>query len=378
MIWKVIKLSVFLAASTLLWIIFSLNMISSSNNSADAFTARKFSFTANTSTALSTQTPFTTPQNGSSGDATIPAAWIAFGATILAALVTALIGSLGVAVYQSRRNVRAEKERLAAQMVLERERIHFQDQIDAARADKERQRQRSEMDAEDALNTMNRAKDISERDQAYRQALQADPRIARLQILDMSHPLNVTDVFVRVRLHRDTKPSYELDETLLVAEAQRDPNELLRVTRFHLERRVSTSLEPDEAIRRYKRCVFVGDPGAGKTTMLKYLALKAAEKQLSGLPDLPVHIELNAFASSDYHDLLDYISIRWDDRYGFPRADARAYIQEKLEAGQVLLLLDALDEAVVGNTIDEAEATYKRVADAIRGRTPLNGEVVGN
>ncbi len=181
----------------------------------------------------------------------------------------------------------------------------------------------------------------------------------------MSHPLDVTNVYVRVQLHQESKPSYEVDQALLIAEAQRDPNELLRLSRLRLESRTSNALDPDEAIRKYKRCVIVGDPGAGKTTLLKYLTLKAAEKQLTSLPDVPIHIELNAFASSGYHDLLDFASTRWDDRYAFPKVDARAYMEENLKAGDGLLLLDALDETVIGDTVDQAEASYKRVAEAI-------------
>jgi NACHT domain/HEAT repeats len=285
---------------------------------------------------------------------------IAFAGVILAALI-----AFGGVVYQSRRTARIEKEKLAVQVELERERIRFQDEINAARAAQERQRQRSEMDAQDVLAAMDRAKNITERDQAYRDSLKADPRIARLQILDMSHPLDVAKVFVRVRLHQETKPSYELDQNLLEAEALRDPNELLRVGSIHLEHRVSSALDPDEAIRTYKRCVFVGDPGAGKTTLLKYLTLKAAEKQLTNLPDLPIHIELNAFASSQCQDLLDFASIRWEDRYGFPRVDARTYMEEKLKTGSALLLLDALDETVIGDSVDEAEASYKRAIDDV-------------
>ncbi|MBO0795547.1 MAG: NACHT domain-containing protein, partial [Ktedonobacteraceae bacterium] len=112
-------------------------------------------------------------------------------------------------------------------------------------------------------------------------------------------------------------------------------------------------------------CVFTGDPGAGKTTLLRYLTLKAANGQLHNLPDFPIYIELNHFASSGYHDLLDFISTRWDDRYGFPKGDARSCIEEHLKEGKALLLLDALDETVIGNSIDTAEHSYQRISDAI-------------
>jgi predicted NACHT family NTPase len=259
--------------------------------------------------------------------------------TVLAALITAIVAllaafiSAGVALYQLRRNARLEKEKLTAQLEIERERIRYQDQINAARADQERQRQRREMSDEEARAAVERAQTMTERVTAYRDALCADPHLSQLQILDMNHPMPVDQVFVRVRLHQEAKPSYELDPILLKAERQRDPNELLRVSRLSLETRASTALDPEEAIRNYHRCVVVGDPGAGKTTLLKHLALKAAKCQFSGLPDFPIHIELSAFAGSSSRDLLDFISTRWEYRYGFPKADARRCIEEHLQTG---------------------------------------------
>ena len=293
--------------------------------------------------------------------------------TVLAALITATVAllaafiSAGVAFYQIRRNAQLEKEKLAAQLEVERERIRYQDQINATRADQERQRQRREMSDEEARAAVERAQTMTERVAAYRDALCADPRLCQLQILDMNHPMPVDQVFVRVRLHQEAKPSYELDPILLKAEGQRDPNELLRVSRLSLETRTSTALDPEEAIRTYHRCVVIGDPGAGKTTLLKHLVLKAAKCQLSGLPDFPIHIELSAFAGSHSHshDLLDFISTRWEHRYGFPKADAQRCIEEHLQAGTALLLLDALDETVVGNSPEEAEASYRHVIDSI-------------
>lgn len=141
---------------------------------------------------------------------------------------------------------------------------------------------------------------------------------------------------------------------------------MLRIGRLHLEQRASVATTPEQAVVKHKRCVFVGDPGAGKATLLKYLALKSAAKQLTSLPDFPIHIELNAFASSGYRDLLDFASTRWDDRYGFPKAEARAYMEEALKCGQAFLLLDALDEAMVGANSDEADASYKLVSEAIQ------------
>jgi HEAT repeat protein len=205
----------------------------------------------------------------------------------------------------------------------------------------------------------------SERTETYRLALHADPRISQLQILDMSRPLEITNIYVRVRLHQEASSGYELDPTIRKAEKMHNPNILLEAGFKYLERRSSSAVDPDEAIRTYKRCVFVGDPGAGKTMLLKYLTLKSADNQLSGLPDLPIRIELNAFVTSGYQDLLDFAAADWDERYGFPKGDARAAMEERLKEGKALLLFDALDETVIGDTPDAAEASYQRVTDAI-------------
>jgi predicted NACHT family NTPase len=304
-------------------------------------------------------------------DPTVLASIIGAAVALIAAVISA-----AVAIYQTRRNAKLEKEKndsqiaaqnaqLTAQLEIEREKIRLQHQLDALQADQERQRQRQEMDDEAARIAVEQAKTKQERIHAYRNAICADPRIAQLQILDMSHPLDVDHIFVRVRLHRETKTPYEIDPLLLEAEASCDPNALLKAHRKYLETCTSAALDPEDAIRTYKRCVLVGDPGAGKTTLLKYLALKAARQQLNALPDFPIHIELNAFAASRYSDILEFISTRWDDRYGFPKAEARACIEERLQAGTALLLLDALDETAIGDSLEEAEASYERITDAI-------------
>ncbi len=318
----------------------------------------------------------TTASAGSGGlDPAITAALIGLGGVFLGALIAG-----GVALYQTRRTTQLQREQLQIQHLqaqqLQREQFQTQHQqaqeiarlqqeLQEQAQAKERERQRKEMDAAAALAAMEQATTRAERVKAYRDALRADPRIARLQILDMDRPLEIANIYVHLRLHQDTRMRYELDTALLKAEAQKDPNAFLRAQRIQLEQLASSALDPDEAIRTYKHCIFVGDPGAGKTTLLKYLALKSVQNQLARLPDLPIHIELNAFASSGHQDLLDFSSSRWETRYGFPKAEARAYMEEQLAAGKALLLLDALDETVRGETAQEADDSYRRVSEAI-------------
>ncbi len=325
--------------------------------------------------------------NGGGLDPAIIAAFIGLGGGIIVALVGG-----GFGIYQMRRTIQVQREQLQAQKQAQEEQLQAQKQAqeeqlrvqhqqaqemqrlqqelqEQAKA-KERERQSKEATLEAARLQMVLAENTAEQVKAYRKALHADPRISRLQILDMSRPLEVTSVYIRVRVHEEARLLYEIDPLLREAEERRDPNVMIQASRKYLERRVGTALHPDEALRKYQRCVIVGDPGAGKTTLLKFLALRAADGTLKDLPDLPIHIELNAFAAqSTEHDLLYFAAAQWDERYAFHKEDARAYMDTVLEEGKALLLLDALDETVIGELSADAENSYRRASEAILGVT---------
>lgn len=298
---------------------------------------------------ITSSTPMASSQSTSGSGSGIDPAVIAAVIAFLGVLVTA-----EVSLYLFRRT-----------RELEREKIFLQDQVTATRAAKEREEQRKEAEAEAANIAMLRARNIKERVQAYRKALHADPNIAQLQILDMSRPLEVTNVYIQVRLHQETRPGYELDSASLEAESMHDPNELLKASQLRLESRAQAAINPDEAIRKYRHCVVVGDPGAGKTTLLKYLTLNAVDNQLIGLPNFPIHIELNAFASSGHRDPLEFAASVWEKRYSFPKAEALDYMKGRLNEGKAILLLDGLDETVTGKTREESEESYKQATKTI-------------
>ena len=301
-------------------------------------------------------------------------------------VIAALIGLLGAiivavitgafAFYQSRKAARIEQQRRAEEQQYEQQRLaekqQYEERLLFLQKEVERQfRERERVEQQEAIKSealrlkMLQAQTNSERAVTYRQALYEDPRISRLQILDMNQPLMLANIYVRVRVHQETRVSYEIDPVMRAAEIKHDPNALLQASLKYLEHRISSALDPSEAIRTYKHCIILGDPGAGKTTLLKYLTLQAAASKLDKLPDLPILVELNAFASSGHYDLLDFVSANWDERYGFPKDDARSFIVEKLYEGNAFLLLDALDETAIGNSAIEAEASYQRVVDSI-------------
>lgn len=148
--------------------------------------------------------------------------------------------------------------------------------------------QHQETEAETAQTAQQRAQTLAERVAAYHMALHSDPRIARLHMLDMTRPLEMADGYIPLHVHQNTRPGYDLDWAL--QEMSPHHPAMLRADQRQLERWARSPLAPDQALRLYKRCVIVGAPGTGKTTLLKYLTLQAIDQQLKGLPDLPIHV----------------------------------------------------------------------------------------
>lgn len=291
-----------------------------------------------------TPTAIAQPSSGG-GETAIPVAIIGLIGSIVAALIAG-----GFLLYNSHRNQKAEAQATLSKQIQEQ---------------KEQERKQNEELAE--AERLNQIKQKHLQD--YRAALQTDSRIAYLQILNHGQPVKVLDMYIPIRVHQETKLSHKANPVLLVAEIQQDPTTLIHATQQLQERRYSSSIacDPDEAIRLHKRCVILGDPGAGKSTLLKYLALQSAAKQLQGLPDLPIHVGLHSFAVSGNEDLLDFVAGRWVSNYGFEtKVQARDLMEENLQNGNALLLLDALDETMIGESKEIAEASYKRVFGAIR------------
>lgn len=182
-----------------------------------------------------------------------------------------------------------------------------------------------------------------------------------LRILDMVRPLDLERTCVRVMIKEEQPQRYANAEEM-AAMASGDPNLLFELAQDRLAEEKIESLRPEEALKRYRHMAVLGDPGAGKTTMLKYLCLLSAQTKLSGLPGLPVFVTLNRYAKTPQMGLIDFIVDDVAERYGF--AQLRPFLESRLEEGSVLLLLDGLDEVAVGS-LEEAETTYHRTANEI-------------
>jgi HEAT repeat protein len=305
-----------------------------------------------TATQSATATPTSTSSSG--GDSS---SWTS--PVIAVAIIVAIIGAVALwantplTVWLTSRSEREKEEREEQRRKEEQE-----------KAEREQQRRSQEEQAARVAEEEARKRALDEHVRFYRERLRQDDMVSSIKILDMTKPVEVVSVYVQLKLQQDVRAN----ATGTLAELQRepDPNVFLQVVRRRLEENYAKqAIDPAQALRDNKQCLLLGDPGAGKTTLLKYLTVQALDKQLSGLPDLPVYVELSRFAESGHANLLEFVAERWERFYGFPQAEARAYIEQQLDSGNLILLLDALDEGAVGRIEDEREAAYRRVFDAI-------------
>ncbi len=199
-------------------------------------------------------------------------------------------------------------------------------------------------------------------DERYHKALLADSSLTKLQVLTMSSPLLISNIYVRLQVHEEIQQKYSAHSR---QEETKDPLTVAQQRERLLEGRFRMAMEPADALRKYNQSIIVGDPGAGKTTLLKYLTIQSIDNQFTDIPHLPIYVRLHAFATSGESDLLIFIARTWEKIYGISSADAKIYIEERMASGDILLLLDALDETAIGDTVEQADASYKRVVDEI-------------
>jgi formylglycine-generating enzyme required for sulfatase activity len=113
--------------------------------------------------------------------------------------------------------------------------------------------------------------------------------------------------------------------------------------------RVSTPLLLLDLLAEHPGLVILGDPGAGKTTFLKYLALQLAQGQ-AATPDLanrlPILIPLSAYANAlvEAEIPLQAFLGEYYRRQGIADLQVTELLTAALASGRALLLFDGLDE----------------------------------
>jgi HEAT repeat protein len=215
--------------------------------------------------------------------------------------------------------------------------------------------------------------------QRYKQKLVQDIDVTRIQVIGMSAPVNVRDVYIKlkVRLSKKEAPQKQIDEDVKPGFKKRIENYLPFLMPHKTFSAEMFDLNPANVVARHHHCVFLGDPGSGKTTLLKSLFLQTPDTlpeldMLDSwdkrLPYLPIFVSLHSFARSCANsqskqlNLFNFICKKLQNNESDKEADIPFYLERFMKAGMVLLLLDGLEETFIGN---EPQESYKYVAGCI-------------
>ena len=173
--------------------------------------------------------------------------------------------------------------------------------------------------------------------------------------------LPLQEAYIQLKIVEKEVPKYRPEEDYHHQELV-TPNLFYAAMQDRLQSRAQTAITPLEMAAKYSHAVVIGDPGAGKSTTLRYLTRQVAvhNPQLAQL-ELPIFVPLEQFARAAQTDLTIFLGDYLESQYNFK--DCRAFLTQKLEAGKVLILLDGLDEVSVAES--EAQASYDKVTKAI-------------
>lgn len=133
-------------------------------------------------------------------------------------------------------------------------------------------------------------------------------------------------------------------------------------------------LDAKQTIQNFKRLMIVGQPGSGKTMLLKSLALNYASDNWD-IPQQPVAIVLELNRLSDAKLTIEQQLVKALKRDDFP--NGTNFIEQGLKQGMIMLLFDGLDEVnstdrpSVIQRLKDFIGTYKQCRVAITCRTQV-------
>jgi len=174
----------------------------------------------------------------------------------------------------------------------------------------------------------------------------------RLQIIGMTEPVPLTDIFVRVNiLKKITSWQWFTEEKMRAWEdGFRNRKGFGEIDK--------ESVNGIEVANQKPHLMLMGLPGAGKTTFLNYIGIQASQGKLDH-KRIPVFISLKKLCDSN-QPLLDSIAMEFDT-CNFPATEH--FITHQLDKGSLLLLLDGLDEIgknAINKIYDDIDHFYKK------------------
>jgi predicted NACHT family NTPase len=161
-------------------------------------------------------------------------------------------------------------------------------------------------------------------------------RCSSIRLLDMNQPIKLDNIYTYVNIFEKITGLRRVEIADLLNNFDPEKFDRLRLSGVTEER-----VPGLQAVQQYSKLIVFGKPGAGKTTFLKYLAIQCMDDHVQK-NRFPVFIILKDFAEKpEQPSILEYITHQLSI---CKLIDASIKVEQLLEQGRVLILLDGLDE----------------------------------
>lgn len=161
-------------------------------------------------------------------------------------------------------------------------------------------------------------------------------RCSSIRVLDMNQPITLDNIYTSVNILEKITGLRRVEIADLLNNFEPEKFDRLRLSGVTEEQ-----VPALQAVQQYSKLIVFGKPGAGKTTFLKYLAIQCIDDHVQK-NRFPIFIILRYFAEKpEQPSILEYITHQLSI---CKLTDASIKVEQLLEQGRVLILLDGLDE----------------------------------